>query len=435
LKKLKEFSLRHSKQLSLLLLSVLSLFNLYYGIIPAWNRINSDFPNYYVSSKLLLQGKDLRNIYNDEWFQQKINEYGITEPGKFSPFPPPTALIMIPLSSLSPFTAKRVYLIINLIVLFFAALLVKKISGFNLINSFNIILLSGAALINNFLFGQFYLILLLLILLGYLNFIRNNESPAGIFWGIASAVKYFPVIYIPILFFKKKWKALFYFAASVILLNIITFIFFGSQAYLFFFRNVIFSHLNGELSSQSGYAVQFQSWNSFLRNLFIYDPAENPYPLISSIFLFNFFRIIIFLFFPAAAFFVLNKLKMEKEFIPASVIILSLVVFVLSPASATYHLLIMILPVVLLLKLSAGKNIFLNSVILLLYILTGLPPLLVSKIASHSSLFLRYSRLWLEAILFFVSLRFLLGMKREENYLRVNLRSEIPNGAPSVKDL
>jgi len=427
--------MQNKKKLSVSLFAILSLFHFYYGIIPAWTRINSDFPNYYVSSKLLLEGKDLENIYDDEWFQQKIIEYGISEPGKFSPFPPPTAFIMIPEALLSPLSAKRVYILINLIIIFWNVYLLKKISGFSFISTFNIILLSGAALVNNFLFGQFYLILLLFILLGYINLIRNNETAAGIFWGIGAAVKYFTLIYLPVLIFKKSWKTLVSLVSTVIFINLAALIFFGMEAYTSFLKNVLLSHFNGELSSQSDYAVQFQSWNSFLRNLFVYDAAENASPLISSLFLFNFSRVIIYLLFPGAAFFVLYRLKDEKDFIPAAVIVLSILLFVLSPASASYHLLLIILPVILLLKLSR-KNIKFSSAIILLYILIGFSPFLINKMSSGDlPLFLKYYRLWLEVILFFISLSFLLKLNRKEDYRLINFRSETPKGIPSVKDL
>jgi hypothetical protein len=296
-------------------------------------------------------------------------------------------------------------------------------------------LLSAAALVNNFLFGQFYLILLLFILLGYINLIRNNETSAGIFWGIGAAVKYFTLIYLPVLIFKKSWKTLVSLVSTVIFINLAALIFFGMEAYTSFLKNVLLSHFNGELSSQSDYAVQFQSWNSFLRNLFVYDAAENASPLISSLFLFNFSRVIIYLLFPGAAFFVLYRLKDEKDFIPAAVIVLSILLFVLSPASASYHLLLIILPVILLLKLSR-KNIKFNSAIILLYILIGFSPFLINKMSSGDlPLFVKYYRLWLEIILFFISISFLLKLNRKEDYRLVNFRSETPKGIPSIKDL
>lgn len=430
----KEFFVNHSKWLSIFLLAILSLFHLYYGVIPAWTKINSDFPNYYVSSRLLLEGKDLENIYDDNWFQKKINDYGISEPGKFSPFPPPTAFIMIPQALLSPLSAKRVYILVNLLVLFFAVYLLSKISGFSFINTLIIVLLSGAALVNNFLFGQFYLILLLFIVLGYLNLVKDKQIGSGVFWGIGAAVKYFPLIYVPVLFFKKKWKTLTSLIITVILINISALIFFGPKVYAFFFEKVLLSHFNGELSSQSKFAVQFQSWNSFLRNLFVYDSIENPSPLIQSIFLFNFFRMLIYIFFPAAAIFVLYRLKENKDFIPAAVIVLSILIFVLSPASASYHLLLLILPVVLLLKLSYKKNILFGFGLIMLYALTGFSPFLIKKLSSDG-LLLKYHRLWLEVILFLISIWYLLKQDRREDYNPANFRSEIPKGAPSIMDL
>jgi hypothetical protein len=199
--------------------------------------------------------------------------------------------------------------------------------------------------------------------------------------------------------------------------------FFGMEAYTFFFKNVLLSHFNGELSSQSDYAVQFQSWNSFLRNLFVYDAADNTSPLISSLFLFNFSRVIIYLLFPGAALLVLYRLKDDGDFIPAAVIVLSILLFVLSPASASYHLLLMILPVILLLKLSR-KNIKFSSAIILLYILIGFSPFLINKIGSGDlPLFYKYYRLWLEVILFLISIMFLLKLNRKEGYRLNSVRN------------
>jgi hypothetical protein len=433
LKILKDFLFKHSRWLSIFLLAVLSLFHFYYGVIPAWTKVNSDFPNYYVSSRLLLEGKDLKKIYNDKWFREKINYYGISEPGKFSPFPPPTAFIMIPEALLSPISAKRVYILINLIVLVFTVHLLSKISGLSFIHSFIVVLLSGAALINNFLFGQFYLILLLLTLAGYISLIRNNQSSAGILCGIGAAMKYFTLIYLPVLFFKKKWRTLVSFILTIVLLNICALIFFDFDTYGFFIKNVVLSHLNGELSSQSEFAVQFQSWNSFLRNLFIYDSFENRFPLINSLFLFNFFRVLIYLLFPAATFLALYRLKEDKDFIPAAVIILSFLIFVLSPASASYHLLLLILPVVLLFKLSCKKNFLFSFLLMTLYILLGFSPLLIDKLHS-AGLFLKYHRLWLEVILFSMSVWYLLRESMRD-YNLVKFRPEIPKGISSIKDL
>lgn len=99
------------------LLIILTLFLLWRGIIPAWKEVSTDFPNYYTSSRLLLEGKDLKKNYDDNWFAEQIHKYDIDEQGKFSPFPPSTAFIMVPFAIFEPLTAKRLWTIFNIIFL------------------------------------------------------------------------------------------------------------------------------------------------------------------------------------------------------------------------------------------------------------------------------------------------------------------------------
>ena len=393
-----------SKILSILLLIVLTFFHLRYGILPGWQSINSDFPNYYTSSKLLLEGKDLSLIYNDQWFQQKIHEFGMAERGKFSPFPPTTVFIMTPIATLSPLIAKRVFLAINVIVLIFTAFIFTKMSQFNFIESLNIIMLSGAALVNNLLLGQFYLILLLLVTLGYLFVYKKegNEYASGIFWGIAAVLKYFPLVFVPVLLLGKKWKALSTLIITIVALNILAYNYCGSEVYRQYFNSVFIHHLNGELSSQSEYSAQFQSWNALLKNIFVFNPVENKSPLINSAVAFYTVRSFIYVSFLFFSFYIIYKIRKDKDFIPKAIILLSLLVFVLSPASASYHLLILSLPLVLLLNLTTNHSS--NNMKLLfifLYVLIEFSPFIFNKIRiENAGVFLAFYRLWLVIIFY-----------------------------------
>lgn len=406
---------------SITLLIILGLFHFRYGVIPAWSNLNSDFPNYYTSSKLLLDGKNLSKIYDDKWFQQKINEYGIDEIGKFSPFPPPTVFVMIPEALFNPITAKRVYLLLNLLVLIITALLFKKISSFSFIMSLNIILLSGVALINNLILGQFYLLLLLLITLGYYYMKSEKEMVSGTFWGIGAAIKYFPLIFIPALLIKKKSKTVVTLLLVIFLVNLIALFFFGVDLYIEFINKVFFSHLNGELSSQSKYAVQFQSWNSLLLNLFVYDPIENPTPLINSPFLFSFFKGFVYLFFMSLTAYVMIRIRNDKDFISKGISLSCIIVFVLSPASASYHLLLLSLPALLLIDISFREKKHTYSLIfVVLYVVTGFISFAVNKTRIDSlGLFFLYYRLWLMVLFFFTTVWFLLSMEEKINEVNV----------------
>src|SRR6266850_383146 len=111
------------------LLAVGSSLLLYFGIIPAFSRIDSDFPNYYTSARLVIEGGKLTGLYDDAWFQKQIEREGIDQEGRFSPFPPVDALIMIPFASLSPQHALQAWTIVNVLLLAANVQLLSKILG------------------------------------------------------------------------------------------------------------------------------------------------------------------------------------------------------------------------------------------------------------------------------------------------------------------
>ena len=75
------------------LLVLLALFVFYRGVLPGFRQVDSDFPNYYTAAKIVADGKDVNRLYDDSWFQSQIRSYGMQLQGKFSPFPPVTALV------------------------------------------------------------------------------------------------------------------------------------------------------------------------------------------------------------------------------------------------------------------------------------------------------------------------------------------------------
>jgi hypothetical protein len=389
----------------LLLLIILGLFHIKYGLIPAWNNINSDFPNYYTSSRLIIEKNNLSQIYNNQWFQSQIYRYGINEQGKFAPFPPPTIFIMMPIANFNPLTAKRIFLIINIITLITTAYMFRKISLFSFIACVDIILFSGVALINNFMFGQLYLLLLLVTVSGYYYLISGKDHLVGFLWGVGAAIKYFPVILIPVLVIKKRWKALGWLMGTVIIINLITILIIGWGVYNQFLSQVLFSHLNGNLKGQSDFAVQLQSWNSLLRDLFIFDQADNKYPLINSPLIFNIVRILIYTLFTGITALTIYKNRNDDRIYTYSTALLTVLLLLVSPASATYHLLLLSFPLVLLLSINNKPipdkyGIFLIAI----YVLTGFFPFIINKLSFITVIpYIYYHHLWLLLIFFVVS--------------------------------
>ena len=74
-------------------------FLFWFGLKPGWNQTKTDFPNYYVSAQMMLNGK-LTDAYNIEKFNQQIRLYNPEASGLFVMYPPPTALLMLPLTFL-----------------------------------------------------------------------------------------------------------------------------------------------------------------------------------------------------------------------------------------------------------------------------------------------------------------------------------------------
>ena len=231
---------------SRIFLLFLVLVQIWKGIYPALTEIRSDFPNYYVSSKLLLEGKDLSGLYSNEHFNDLINSYGIDQHGKFAPFPPPTAFIMLPFAGFEPLTAKRIWTCINLLLLYGVIVLFGKIAKRTLLQSATVVLLSGVALFNNFYLGQVYLFILFIWMLSYL-WAEKRSGIAGALLATGISIKYFPVVSIPSLLVKKNFRMLIATVLSLIGIALLSIIIIGLKPCNDFINSVLFDHLNGKL--------------------------------------------------------------------------------------------------------------------------------------------------------------------------------------------
>ncbi len=387
----------------LIFLFALILFQFWFGIKPGWESPHSDFPNYYTSSRMIIDNVSLASAYDDGWFQEKITSYGFRERGKFSPFPPPTALTMLPVAWLEPMQAKQVVTTINMLLLILIAFLFRKISGFNFIDCMLVILLTGIGLANNFLLGQFYLCLLLLVTFGYMMYLKKQDMITGLLWGTGMAVKYVPFVFIPVMIIEKRWKSLAAMIVMFILLNVIAMLYFGTEVYKGFADKVLIRHVNGDLSSQSSFAFAFQSWNSFLRNCFVFDPVENPDPLIRSGFLFELSRILVYSGYIFTAVITMVRVRMHTSLLIAFSLLFLLAVL---PASATYHYILLSLPFLLIIHwLKTYCKSYSLQLLTGMYAGIGFVPFMINEFFEgyQFPLILAFHRLWLITLFYIAS--------------------------------
>ena len=89
------------------------------GIVPAMSEITADFPGYFTAARIVIDGQDTQRLYDDSWFREQIRRYGLEgkNPGKFAPFPPPTALLLVPLARCEPLTALSIVTVVSVLCL------------------------------------------------------------------------------------------------------------------------------------------------------------------------------------------------------------------------------------------------------------------------------------------------------------------------------
>ena len=342
----------HNQSVAIALFAALASVLVVRGIVPAMSKIDSDFPGYFTAAKIVAEGGPVERLYDDVWFQQQIRRYvpGSKIIGKFSPFPPPTALLLLPLTRMEPLNALRAVTVVSTLCLAGSIVLLARILSLTWVESAIFILLSGYAVINTLRFGQPYIAVSLSCIAGYYAYLRNKPVLAGMWFGLFLPFKYFPAVILVYFAFRKEWKVVMGGGLVVGFIALVSIGVLGWKIHEIFLSSVLGNHLVGVLSEQDPYTASFQSFDSLFRRLFVYDAVLNPRPWL----VFPPLRMIGVLAAKAsvtlAAIAVL--IKLARRGIAAatapSMGILGILTLLEAPATATYHFVLLWLPVGLL---------------------------------------------------------------------------------------
>lgn len=267
-----------------LLLVGLVVYVLVKDVMPALMAVTSDFPTYITSAKIVRDGQDATRLYDGPWFREQMQHHGIRIPDKnivFGPYPPPTALLLVPLAGLQPLTALRVVIALDVLSLIGSTLLLSGIFAWPLVDSALFILLSGHALHTGLAYGHPYILISTVCLLGYYLYLKRRPWLAGLCLGIFVPVKYWPVSILAGFGLHRQWRVVLgggVGTAAVVLLSIAVL---GWEVHHFFLADVVLGHLSGHLSSSAlaAHSPQAQSFDMMFAQLFILDPEQNPHPL------------------------------------------------------------------------------------------------------------------------------------------------------------
>jgi hypothetical protein len=342
----------YNRSVAIVLFAALAALLVARGVVPAMSKIDSDFPGYFTAAKIVADGGPVERLYDDVWFQQQVYRYvpGSESIGKFSPFPPPTAFLLLPLARMQPLNALRVVTVVSALCLAGSIVLLARILSLTLVESGVFILLSGYAVINTLRFGQPYIAVSLSCIAGYYAYLKNRPVLAGMCFGLFLPLKYFPAVILIYFAFRKDWKVVLGGGLVVSLIALVSVGVLGWKIHETFLSSVFGNHLVGVLSEQDPFAASFQSFDSLFRRLFVYDAALNPQPW----FVFPPLQAIGVLVVKAsimlAALATLIKLARSgiATAVAPSIGILGILTLLEAPATATYHFVLLWLPVGLL---------------------------------------------------------------------------------------
>lgn len=332
----------------IILIFYLSFFSLKKLSIPSYG-----FASYYTASRLLIEGENVAEFYNDDWFRIKVEKYvpGVDE--VYLVNMPTTALNLVPIAALDYSTARSIWIIFNLVFLFVTALIIIKQKKFNKVwlPLSVLLILLFQPLYANISFAQIYIFILCLLVYAWFAYQSGNEKLAGVLIGLVFIVKT-AAIFIPIVFLiKKKWKALIWFVLTILCLFGLTLPILGLDSWVAYLNKLMKYSSSPTLS-----VTAYQSVHSFFHHFFFFDEKWNLFPLVHLPFLAKALTILFSVIILIVTVIGANKINKPDQTFGIFLIIS----IILNPASIDYHYLIMLIPILISFEWLIGSNSRLN---------------------------------------------------------------------------
>jgi hypothetical protein len=337
----------------------------------AWQTLNTDFPNYYLTARLAREHYDTSRVYEWIWLQRQKDHRDIDQRiVGMVPITPFSTLVVYPLTSMSALAAKHCWLILNLGLLFATVSLLRALTQLPWRRIAFVAALSFPLRVN-FLYGQYYVLLLFLLTLSCWLYVRQRRFLTGVVVGLASGLKIFPIIYLLYFLRKRDLRAFFGGVVGGLGTAVVSVLAFGWELHRTYLVQVLPSTLRGE--GLDPYNLKAASLSSLLHRLFIYEPQLNQHPALNAPWLFAVLHPLLQMGLIAPSL----LLAMPNDTCPrrirlewAAILLVSLAI---STSASPYLLTLLILPACLILGSLQGDKPYLSIAILLpLYAAAGI---------------------------------------------------------------
>jgi Glycosyltransferase family 87/WD40-like Beta Propeller Repeat len=258
----------------------LSICYLCFHVMPrAWNGLVTDFPNYYMSARLAQEHYDTSRMYEWTWLQREKDQRDVDiRILGLVPITPFSTLTMWPVAGIAPLTAKRIWILLSLILLVPICWMLRSMTHL----SYQQIALTfslSVPLYRNLQFGQLYVLLMLLIVAACWAYLRGYRVLAGALVAIAAACKIFPALFFVFFLQRRDWRVLISGAITAAAATCISVAVFGWNVHLTYLREILPWALHGEAMPPY---VPVASISGVLHRLFLFEPQWNPHPWHSS---------------------------------------------------------------------------------------------------------------------------------------------------------
>ncbi|MGD0631927.1 MAG: glycosyltransferase 87 family protein [Terracidiphilus sp.] len=338
----------------------------------AWTKLNTDFPNYYLTARLAHEGYDTSRVYEWVWLQREKDHRSLDIPAVgMIPITPFSTLVMWPLTALPALTAKHVWIIANLALLIPLCWFIHSLTGPSY-RRIAMVLAFGIPLQRNLLFGQFYILLLVLIVAACWCYVKEHYVLSGALIAVAAACKIFPVLLVVLYLRRRNWRALTAFAVTGAGTAALSIAVFGWNMHRTYLYQVIPWALHGE--AMPPYVPSAASISGLLHYLLLSEPQWNPHPWHNSPFMYSLLQPALQMLLLAPAILLIERSDRTPERIILEWIGLLTASLAISTIPASYNFVLMVFPVCVLaaLLIERGMNRWLVALIVA-YLGIGFP--------------------------------------------------------------
>lgn len=362
-------------------------------IMPrAWKSLITDFPNYYTAAQLAGQGFDTSRMYEWQWIEREKDHRGLPiRVIGMVPLTPFSTLFTWPLIGLKALTAKRVWIVFSLALLAPMAWMLRAMTGLSY-RRIALLFAVNVALYRNLEDGQFYVLLLFLIVAACFAWLRQKPALAGALVAIAAALKIFPLLLFVFFVNRRSWRALLSGAMTGAAAMALSVAAFGWSVHRTYLHEVLPAATRGEATPPY---LTNASIPGILHVLFLNEPVWNPKPWHDSVLGFSILMPLISMLLLAPAILLIEKdnKSPQRMLLEWSAILTAALTVSTEPAS--YNFVLMALPVSVLgaILLERRRYAWLAAA-LIAYVGVGFPFMVPSHV-NGLAILLYTPRLWL----------------------------------------